>query len=86
METRMGELRWKEVINVTDGTRYGYVGDAEIDLTTGQIKTLIVTGRLRLFGLLGREEDMLFDWSAVQRIGEDVLLVNKVPVRRPQRG
>ena len=25
MDSRIGELRYKEVINVTDGTRYGYV-------------------------------------------------------------
>lgn len=86
METRMGELRWKEVINLSDGTRYGYVGDAGVDTDTGQIKTLIVPGRLRLFGLLGREEDMMFDWSAVQRIGEDVLLVNSAPIRQPRGG
>lgn len=84
METRMGELRWKEVINVTDGTRYGYVGDAEVELSTGQIRALVVPGRLRLFGLLGREDDMIFDWSAVQRVGEDVLLVDGTPTRRPQ--
>lgn len=84
METRMGELRWKEVINVTDGTRYGYVGDAEVELSTGQIRALVVPGRLRLFGLLGREDDMIFDWSAVQRVGEDVLLVDNAPTRRPQ--
>ncbi len=53
MDTRIGDLRCKEVINVTDGTRYGYVGDVEVDLETGQVRTLVVPGRLRLFGLLG---------------------------------
>ena len=32
MEFRIGELCRKEVIDVMDGSRYGYVGDAEIDL------------------------------------------------------
>ena len=36
MDTRIGDLRCKEVINVTDGTRYGYVGDVEVDLETGR--------------------------------------------------
>ena len=35
MRIRMGELRCKEVINIADGSRYGYVEDAEIDLETG---------------------------------------------------
>lgn len=75
MDSRIGELRCKEVINVLDGSRYGYVGDAEVDLKTGQIQTLIVPGRLRLFGLLGREAERVFPWSAVRRFGEDIILV-----------
>ncbi len=75
MDSRIGELRCKEVINVLDGSRYGYVGDAEVDLETGQIQTLIVPGRLRLFGLLGREAERVFPWSAVRRFGEDIILV-----------
>ena len=51
---RVSELRYKELINVTDGSRYGWVGDAEVDLETGQVRALVVPGRLRLFGLLGR--------------------------------
>lgn len=56
METRIAELRYKEVISVTDGSRFGYVGDMEVDLESGQVRALVVPGRLRLFGLLGREE------------------------------
>ena len=37
METRIAELRYKEVISVEDGARYGYVGDMEVDLETGQV-------------------------------------------------
>lgn len=75
MEYRIGELCRKEVIDVTDGSRYGYVGDAEIDLETGQVRALVVPGRLRLLGLLGREEDQVFPWEAVKRFGEDIILV-----------
>ena len=75
MDSRIGELRYKEVINVTDGTRYGYVGDVEVDLETGQVRTLVVPGRLRCFGLLGREAERVFPWAAVRRFGEDIILV-----------
>lgn len=77
MRTRVGELRCKEVINVTDGSRYGYVGDAEVDLESGQIQALIVPGRLRLFGLLGREPERVFPWLSVKRFGEDIILVEE---------
>ncbi len=85
METRMGDLRWKEVINVSDGSRYGYVGDAEVDMETGQVKALIVPGRLRLFGLLGREPERVFPWSAVKRFGEDLILVEEAGAALPPR-
>ncbi len=85
MDTRVGDLRCKEVINVTDGSRYGYVGDAEVDLETGQIRSLIVPGRLRLLGLLGREEERVFPWSAVRRFGEDIILVEAAPPHLPPR-
>ena len=75
MEFRIGELCRKEVIDVMDGSRYGYVGDAEIDLETGQVRALVVPGRLRLLGLLGREKDHIFPWAAIKRLGEDIILV-----------
>ena len=77
METRIADLRYKEVIGVEDGTRYGYVGDMEVDLESGQVKALIIPGRRRFFGLLGREEDKYLPWSAVRRFGEDIILVEK---------
>ena len=77
MDTRIAELRYKEVISVEDGTRYGYVGDMEVDLESGQVRALVVPGRRRFFGLLGREEDKVIPWSAVKRIGEDIILVEQ---------
>ena len=82
METRIAELRYKEVISVTDGSRFGYVGDMEVDLESGQVRALVVPGRLRLFGLLGREEDRVFPWEAVRRFGADTILVETPPLSR----
>lgn len=75
MESRITELRNKEIISISDGCRFGYVGDVEVDLETGKVKALIVPGRLRFFGLFGREEDQVFPWEAVRRFGEDIILV-----------
>lgn len=75
MDCRVAELRYKEVIDIRDGTRYGYVGDVELDTASGEIKALVVYGQPRLFGLLGREEDMVFPWASVKRFGEDIILV-----------
>ena len=85
METRIAELRYKEVISVEDGSRFGFVGDMEVDLDSGQVRALVVPGRRRLFGLLGREEDRYIPWNAVRRFGEDIILVEQEPQSRPPR-
>ena len=86
METRIADLRYKEVISVADGSRFGYVGDMEIDLDSGQVRALVVPGRRRLFGLLGREEDQYIPWSAGRRFGADIILVERrYPRRSPRR-
>ena len=75
MKGRITDLRDKEIIDVSDGGRYGYVGDVEVDLESGQVLALVVPGRRRLCGLLGREPDRIFPWERVRRFGEDTILV-----------
>ncbi|WP_204900079.1 YlmC/YmxH family sporulation protein [Pseudoflavonifractor capillosus] len=72
----ISELQYKEIIDIADGTRYGYIGDVEIDVQTGAIQSVIISGRPRLFGLLGREPDTIFPWSSITRFGEDLILVD----------
>ncbi len=84
-QCHVSELRCKEIIDVRDGSRFGYVGDAQVDLDSGQVTALVIPGRLRLFGLLGREEDMVFPWAAVRRVGEDTVLVEGGEKRPPRR-
>ena len=81
-ECCVSELRCKEIIDVRDGGRFGYVGDVEVDLDSGQVKALIVPGRLRL---LGREPDAVFPWTAVRRVGGDVILVDGAEKRTGRR-
>lgn len=75
MECRVADLRYKEIIDISDGTRYGFVSDVELDTASGQVRALVIRGRLRLLGLLGREADLVFPWSSVKRWGEDIVLV-----------
>ena len=75
MVCRIAQLQYKEVIDIADGTRYGFVGDVELDPERGAIQGIVVRGRPRLLGLLGREPDVVFPWSSVKRFGEDIILV-----------
>lgn len=81
MDERLSELKYKEIIDVSNGTRFGFVGDAEVDWNEGKVRSLVVPGRLRLFGLLGREEDFVVPFEAVRRFGEDIILVDSAQAR-----
>jgi sporulation protein, YlmC/YmxH family len=75
MKCRMGDLRNKEVINIGDGSRIGFICDIEVDTKTGMLTQIIVYGRLKFFGLLGREEDFIIPWRDIVLIGDDAVLV-----------
>ena len=80
---RLGDLRRKEVINIRDGTRLGFIMDVEIDEVDGRIESLVVPGPTRLFGLLGRDEDYIIGWDEIETLGEDIVLVSvAMPDRR----
>ena len=83
MTCRMGDLRNKEVINVRDGSRMGYVCDLELDTAAAALTALVVYGKLRLFGIFGREPDLVIPWDKVGLIGDDTVLVD-LPPRSPQ--
>ncbi len=75
MLCRFSDLRDKEVINVSSGVRLGYVCDAEVQWPEGRVRALIVPGRAKFFGFLGREDDYILPWECISRVGEDILLV-----------
>lgn len=85
MFCRANDLRCKDVINARDGSRIGFVGDFEINLSTAAITALIVYGRWRLFGLLGRGKDFIIRWCDIKVIGEDAILIDCEVPRKPPR-
>ncbi len=81
-QCRMVEMRYKEVININDGCRLGYVGDVEIRLPEGHVTAIIVPGPCRFFGLFGRGEDYYIPWDCIKQIGDDIILIDKPFQRR----
>lgn len=67
-------LREKEVVNVCDGRRFGYVCDMEIDPVCGAVCSLIVPGEFKCLGL-SRGSDYVIPWSCIEQIGDDIILV-----------
>lgn len=72
---RSSDFRQKEVINISDGKRLGFVSDVEIDLESGKIDAIILPGVGKLFGLLGKESEFVIPWEKIVKIGEDIILV-----------
>jgi len=90
VQQKFSELRCKEVINVADGCRLGYVSDMEVEIPSGRVLALIVPGPCRFFGLFGRECDYCIPWPCIRRIGEDIILIDvcldQIRVPRVRKG
>lgn len=75
-------IRSKEVIDITTGERLGYVDDAELNLEDSTVGALIIYGRERLFGILGRDDDLIIPCADICVIGKDVMLVKRTESRK----
>ena len=85
MQCRIRDLRCKEVINICDGCRLGFVSDVDVKVPEGQVVAIVVNGPCRFFGLFGRGEEFYIPWECIQRIGDDIILIDKpFQCREPQ--
>ena len=69
------ELCAKEVVQLSNGACLGKADDLELDPQTAQVQNLLLLGRPRLFGLLGRDETLTIPWTEIEKIGVDAILV-----------
>ena len=70
------DFKHKEVINICDGKRLGFVQDVCADLDTGRITSIIVPGGTnRLMNLFSNSNDIVIPWEQIKCIGEDLILV-----------
>ncbi len=74
---RAGELRQKEVININDGNRLGYVCDVEVSLSKGEIEAIVVPGKMKFINF-SKKGDIVIPWCKICVIG-DVILVDIEP-------
>lgn len=71
----IAEFKNKQAVSVENGTVLGFIGDLEIDCDNGNVANLVIYGKQKLFGVLGREEDIYIPWSSIEVIGEETVLV-----------
>ncbi len=69
------DFKRKEVINIKDGKRLGFVQDVTADFKTGTIKEIIVPGNTKFFNFFSNGNELIIPWNAITTIGDDVILV-----------
>ena len=75
MGKRFSSLKCKEVVNICDGARLGFVTDVEVDIKNGRIVAIIVPGPCKFFGMIGRRDDFVIPWNCIRQIGDDIILI-----------
>ena len=70
------DFKHKEVINITDARRLGYVQDVCADLETGRITAIIVPGvSNKIANFFSSVNDIVIKWEDIKCIGDDLILV-----------
>lgn len=69
------DFKHKEVINIKDGKRLGFVQDVCADLESGMITSIIVPGNNKIFNMFSGSNEIVIEWSNIKCIGDDVILV-----------
>jgi YlmC/YmxH family sporulation protein len=74
---RLSELMGKEMVNIATGARLGVLGDADllVDEGSGLIHSLILPQR-GLMGWWKEGREMAIPWSAVRRIGMEIVIID----------
>lgn len=75
MGCNTSDLRNKEVINICDCRKFGYVCDFEIDPCSGRLIAIYVPAETGIFGF-GKGNIIRIDWCDITKIGDDIILVN----------
>ncbi len=69
------DLKRREVINVLNGEKLGFIDDIEFDSQTGRVAGFVIMGQSRFWGFLGKDEDIVLSVNEIELIGKDTILV-----------
>lgn len=70
------DFRHKEVVNINNGKRLGFVQDVCANLESGRITSIIVPGGKKLMSMFAKEDDIVIEWEKIKCIGDDIILVD----------
>ncbi|HHV45486.1 MAG TPA: YlmC/YmxH family sporulation protein [Tissierellia bacterium] len=72
----LSEMREKEVINIRNGAKLGYIYDFEIDLENGKVISILIPYYGKVLGFFGKNRDLVIPWQNIFKIGHDIILVD----------
>ena len=75
MQDKGLDFKHKEVVNINNGKRLGYVQDVCVDLETGTITSIIVPGSNKVLNLFSQNNEIVIPWQNIKCIGDDLILV-----------
>ena len=70
------DFKKKEVINIKDAKRLGFVQDVCADLESGKITSIIVPGGNKIMNMFSNENDIVIEWKNIKCIGDEIILVD----------
>ncbi len=75
MQDKGLDFKHKEVVNINNGKRLGYVQDVCADLETGKITSIIVPGSNKMLNIFSSNNEIVIPWESIKCIGDDLILV-----------
>ncbi len=69
------DFKHKEVVNINNGKKLGFVQDVCADLETGKITHIIVPGSNKIMNIFTNNNEVVIPWEKVKCIGDDLILV-----------
>lgn len=72
---RAYDLKQREVINVVNAERLGYIYDVDIDFETGRIISVIIPGKKSFFNFFSKKNDYVIPWEKIITVGRELVLV-----------
>ena len=72
---RLSDLQSKTVINLIDGKNIGSIIDVSVD-EKGLITGLMVEKKRFFISFFTSKKEVIVSWENIDKIGEDVILVN----------
>lgn len=73
---KLSDLQNKYIVNVKDGKNIGNIIDVKIDENNGKILSLVIEPSKSFFSFSKGKMDTEIYWNSIEKIGEDVILVN----------